>query len=102
MEEELLVEDTDDEVTKEIMIGNKFRLCAGNLQLTVEYYHKNIKVNAKNDGRWLLLGYYPTLSWACQSILEHKLRDEYIGDLKGIVAYIETSKKEIIDAVGDR
>ncbi len=107
MEDEILTEsteDAEDEVTREIMIGNKFRLVASTLQWTVEYYHKHDKDNkrAKTDGRWMLLGYYPTLSWACQAILEHKLKDEYIGELNGIIAFIDAAKKEIIAAVGDR
>jgi len=106
MEDEILTESTDpeDEVTREIMIGTKFKLVASTLQWTVEYYHKHDKENkrVKTDGHWMLLGYYPTLSWACQAILEHKLKDEYIGDLKGIIAFIDAAKKEIIEAVGDR
>jgi hypothetical protein len=104
MEDEILTVDTEDEVTREILVGSKFKITGSSLQWIVEYYHKHDQTDkrVKTDGHWTIMGYYPSLSWACQSILEHKLKEEYVGELKGIIAFIEASKKEIIEAVGDR
>jgi len=84
---------------KMLMIGTKYRIYSDRLQWILEGLKKLDDPKAKQEYRWILVGYYPRLKDVYESLLEHKIKTADLEDFHQIAQLVEDAKKEISQAV---
>lgn len=82
-----------------LMIGTDYRLTADDLQWVLERRTEAKKADAKNPYTWHLVGYYPRLEQAFDSLLEYKLKAADMAEFKSLIWLLGETRKEIREAI---
>ena len=84
-----------------INIGVDYRIRrADENNLVLEHFVKVKQTkNQKNTNKWHLVGYYPKINDACESLLEHKLKNTEAGEIKSLIWLLAEAKREILEAI---
>lgn len=82
-------------------IGKEWRLTSDDLNYTLER-RKRVAANP-NKGtaahyRWVIVGYYSTLSNALMAMVDYKVKATELNDLKTIVSTIDSARTAIVKA----
>jgi len=85
---------------KAISIGQSYRMTSDGMQWVVEHLKAGINQKTKQPTQsWHLVGYYPKINDACESLLEHKLTNTEAGEIKSLIWLLAEAKREILEAI---
>jgi len=86
-------------MTDGILIGDKYKIDADNLNITV--WEKKIAERGKNTGKpyWTARGYYPNLRAALHGLVGMEVEESHLKDVKTVIKRLDAIEAHIDHAL---
>ena len=84
-----------------MLIGKNYKVESDNLNVILSEWHKPSKKKdgTMTKGLWTPIGFYSRIDHALQALVNMKVKETELNDLKTVLTKIEEVEKEIMEAI---